>query len=379
MPIYKGMMSSNNSTTNKTNTVSTVSGTVKSRLAALPIFTTSVNGIFYSIETDGSYLYMSGIRYVSGINYLSVEKRLISNGSIVDQADFLPMGTAGGLYSCKVDSSNVYAGGYYTSAATQYAIIYKLNKNNLSLIVWTYTYSVTPYVIDDLCLDTNNVYFTGYYYGGGLVLKGKLQKSDGAQLWVFNNTSTQGYGISRDTSYIYIHKHQGGICAVEKVNPTDGTVLGTSTYSAGAFLRGEITNNYLYVAGFLNTPYTMAKALIEKTIPGNASQWQKTHGPDAPNEQNEYYTAVCDGADTYVVGRAPYSPTQTARMARYAVSDGTEVWGIDHPTITRRSITLCQFNSYIYIVGWDVASTPSTFYLECRNKSNGNLVWEVTS
>ena len=357
-------------------------GMVDSNVATISIsivvscFTPTITNFKPSaMETDGSYLYISGIGYIGALAYHRIEKR-DSDGNLVDQFD-QAIASPGSLSTLKLDNTNIYVGGYRTEAGVEKAIIQKRDKNNLSSQSWEYVYSGSNYEVRDLVLLGDGVYFSGAGLGGTPVMKGKLNQSDRAQVWVFTNTQTASDGISTDGSFIYVHKRTSGIATIEKVNPINGSVLGTKGYSVGNFSKGEIVDGYLYVAGSLNTLYVCAQALVEKVIPAGNSQWQTAYPTVPGGSTNVYDKAICDGSDVYVVGRAPTSaPGPTARIAKHSMSNGAEIWGVNQPTTTKTSYAgFCHLGAYLYVAGWDGDPTKQCFWLEKRNKLDGSLIW----
>jgi len=329
-----------------------------------------------AMETDGSYLYISGIGYIGALAYHRIEKRDL-NGNLVDQFD-QAIALPGYLSSLKLDNTNIYVGGYRTEAGVEKAIIQKRDKNNLSSQSWEYVYSGSNYEVRDLVLFGDGVYFSGAGQGGTPVLKGKVNQSDGTQVWVFANTYTASDGISTDGSFIYLHERASGYATIEKVNPINGSVLGTKDYSPGNFSKGEIVDGYLYVAGNINTLYVGAQALVQKVIPAGNSEWQIAYPTVPGGSTNVYDKAICDGPDVYVVGRAPASaPGPTTRIAKHSTSNGAEIWGVNHPTTTKASGGFCHLGAYLYVAGWDRDPTKQCFWLEKRNKLDGSLIWAI--
>jgi len=209
-----------------------------------------------SICSDNSHLYLAGYRYVSSpIDYICrVEKRRLFDAYLLDYGEYNPIvsGDVETLYSVRIDGSGVYLGGLIReSIGSAYkAIIQKRNLNNLSEILWTWTSYLagTNREIFELYLDSNYVYGVGSQPFN--TIRVKLQKSNGNQIWFFNDGGTQTYG-SDGKDFLYGFKHLSGIRSIEKINLSTGAKTDHS-YEGGTdqFIKGMILGDYAYIAGY---------------------------------------------------------------------------------------------------------------------------------
>jgi hypothetical protein len=93
---------------------------------------------------------------------------------------------------------------------------------------------------------------------------------------------------------------------------------------------------------------------------------------------DEYYTVICDGTYLFAVGRNPKAGDilTCSGGARITCLDllNSQQWILSADS-TRPAITMTEYGNFIYVAGWDNNYSPAHFYLEKRNKSDGELVW----
>lgn len=208
---------------------------------------------YCDVATDGSYLYFVGFQYISPYYYAIIHKRDLVTLAIVDSLEYMYLTYQTNYLTCWLDGSKIYVGGlYYTTPFTVWQqIVQRRDKSNLSSLDWTFTEAVGPTsYINGIIVDGTQVYNVGYT---NLVLKSALNKTTGAKVWQFNNTATAPSGISDDENYIFIHKHAGGLRALEKVDRVNGAVASDTAFTpeSNVFRRGayESSKSALYIGG----------------------------------------------------------------------------------------------------------------------------------
>lgn len=351
----------------------------------------------FAMATDGAYLYIVGQAHIHPAYYLRIEKRSMT-GQLLDQVDVAQMAGAttypGTWKEIVVDSTSIYIGGYTGITATHcQGIVQRRNKFDLADLRWTHTYHLggaTNYTVLDIDQDnlTGDIFFIGDDTGGIAAHYGRLLKADGSVLWFFSRDNPdrgagRGIASSHDplTPWVYASKKNG---YVEKLDAATGASIMSVQTSTRCYLKVRTYLDlwlieHLYLVGY-SLPAGLGDVgetaiVTRKHATTLAAQWEMTHGPDIPLEENMYEGIAIDDFNVYVVGRAPYYPgaTARARMAKYFLDDpGTMLWERDNEIATRQATAICHYGTYIYVAGWDSAKA-SLYYLERRSKADGRI------
>ncbi len=342
-----------------------------------------------AVTNDGTFLYLGGARVLSGNYYFRVEKRLISDGRLVTSLDYM-LGPDANLKlwtSIAVDDTDVYLGGYYIDASSDYkAVIHKVPKTLVSITA-EYEYPSVAgdkYIIDDICLDTAGVFFAGSKINSAVdvaVFKGRIPKSDiTTPTWVLNNTLSQARGITISGDYVYIHKNITTSVGLEKVAKSDGSISYDSLVAGatgGYTHKGQIYNGQLYVAGASPTIGTDKAALYKINVSVPSLTWEQFFDDVALIYVDYYHQAIVDGVNSrvYVIGTSPY-----ATRSLYSCHDlnGVLKWQLLNDVITRRGFCLTYYGDFLYVPVEEPSGVVRRFYLEKRDKADGSLIWTVS-
>lgn len=322
----------------------------------------------YHITHDGTNLWVFGYLSSTG-NGGIIQKIDPVTGLVLDQ---LYDKTNVSLYFHGiVEEDYVYVCG---RLGTNTGIVHKRPKSDLATIEQSYSKQVTAIgAIVGLVSDDDNLYFSGYQTAN--VWRGALQKSDLSQVWFFNNTSAQSYGlcIAADYSVLYIFYQNGTLTGrrIDQVNPANGAIVASFNYGGGFPIRGCISNGQLYLTGSWTDDVLVAykkAALMNIGLSDMIKDWEVNF--DTVGSADEYYTACTDGTNIFAVGRCP----QTAGARIICVDTaGNAIWS-KTAAVTRPGVAIGTLGDFIYVMGWDTSVTPNTKYIEKRSKADGQVI-----
>ncbi len=131
-----------------------------------------------------------------------------------------------------IDDEYVYAGGGK-------GLLTKLNKTNLTQIVWQANYT-SLYWIYDLDVSNDSVYLA---MRQGTIKR--VNKTDNATIWsTTENPSAYVYAILYDGTWVWAGDNKG---TLYKINKTDGTTVWSGNITTGAINDMTGDQNYLYI------------------------------------------------------------------------------------------------------------------------------------
>ena len=318
----------------------------------------------YDMATDGVYLYVCGGQTTVAPNYLAKISK-IDLTTLVVIAEYEYIGTNNPFFSgIRCNGGFVYVAGYdhTTPAGVLTGLIQKIDTATLATVSCTYTLSFapTPVWFQEPEVDDDFVYATGVY-STATVEKVKLNDSDGNNVWEIHTTSNAPVGINQDGTYIYIHKHVGGILNIERAQKSDGASSNFGYVDGGTFYRGDCDGTSLYIGGYSPSSGD-TKGLTQKIKLSDMSElWQYRRNTTVVGFDDSK-RCRSDGSNVYVVGQSG-SPAIT--VLEKLDDDGNLVWT---QSIAGKLITygLILIGDYIYITG-----SPSL--VERRLKTTGEI------
>ena len=297
-------------------------------------FSSSASRMAYAITADASGIYVAGLDYLGGFpNFLwRIEKRDLNTGNVIWIQTNNPSPVSDIAYAITVDTSGIYVTGEDGSGDGQW----RIEKRNLSTgnIIWTQTSnpSVNADVAYAITADASGIYVAGSDCSpGAFKAQWRIEKRDlitGSVIWTHtNNPSADSdipYGITADTSGIYVAGHEGdpSRMRIEKLNPNTGALICTQTSNPNAYsIWAQAITAYaggIYVAGSDNS-----------NSPGGPDlQWRIEKYDGAcitPNISSN--NVLCSGTCT---GTATVTPTSGTGPYTYSWSNGQTTQGISN-------------------------------------------------
>ena len=305
------------------------------------------------------------------------------------------------LNSIKLDSAAgyLYAGGWKQigGPVDQEWYIEKRNISDGSL-VWTATSNPTTGgdQIQSIDIDTSYIYAVGYASGSQ---RGRIEKrnlSNGTLVYATESNPTANndilYSIGIDSNYMYLAGYDAPTSTdeewrIEKRNLSDGSLVFATTSNPttandeASGITIDTTGGYLYAIGYASGGLRWH---IEKRNLSNGSLVYATaSNPSAGNDTGR--TIVLDTAAGYFwAGGYDSTPgNNESRIEKRNISDGALVFSTsDNPTSLDdrvRSLAIDTAAGAIYAAGWDNYGSDAWIHIEKRNTSDGSLVWTATS
>ncbi len=336
----------------------------------------------FDIATDNTFLYVCGNRYYPGppADYKSkVIKIKMSDLSLVDSIEYDEgvSGVVESYYGIRYSNGFIYLSGLGISGTKNRAILHCRPVSDLSTLTWSYNYAAAgldcwfhePEVDDDFVYAIGN-------RGTSAVLKVKVDKTTGAQIWQFNNTFSTPVGINHDTNNLYIYKHSGGHNAIEKVLKSDGTVtlynnlLYDAVQNLGTFIRGCHDGTNIYVCGMSPPGPGLYQNLTMKIKMSDMSwvwSYRTDKMPGAAYETSN--KAVQDGTNIYTLGivNTGDAPFAWDNILEKLDMDGNLV--LSKIIMGYSNYAILQWGSYLYLGLYDYDIDPTFSIVERRLKS----------
>ncbi len=348
----------------------------------------------YASAKDSTYLYVAGHDGSSGSTDWRIEKRLLSDGSLVSG-----FGTAGVITSVTaseqvgaivIDSTYMYVGGYDTTPDWR---IEKRLLTDGSLVAafgtsGVVTGAAASQQIYAMALDSTYLYAAGYDSNTDFRIEKRLL-SNGSLVSGFGTSgvatgataSSQIKTMAIDSTYMYVGGYDSNTdWRIEKRLLSDGSLVsgfGTSGVATGAaasnFLYSmAIDSANMYLAGNDNNgDWRIEKRLLSdgSLVSGFGTSGAVT---GAAVSQSPYAIAL-DSTNMYVGG---YDSNTDWRIEKRLLSDGSLVTGFGTSGVATGSSTtdylysILLDSNYLYAVGFD--NVPD-WRVERRSLADGSL------
>ena len=306
----------------------------------------------YAVTADGSGIYAAGFENAPTDAKWRIEKRALTDGSLIWSQTNNPSGGYDAARGIAVDSSGAYIIGYDISPGNNE---WRIEKRSL--------------------------------------ITGALITSFGTGGVVISNPSTgddKAFGVAVDASGIYIVGFDSLTATsewrIEKRSLTDGSLVWLQTIDAsggsdvayGIAIDG--TGIYVVgqsgVTGVLDLGWRIEK----RTLDLGALTWSQTSNPGTAND--EARGAAVDASGIYVVGRASTSGDDEWRIEKRSLTAGALIWQqTSNPSTSwDEPRDIAVDSSGIYVVGWDRSQGSGNWQwrIEKRGVITGELVWLQT-
>jgi hypothetical protein len=306
----------------------------------------------YAVTADGSGIYVAGFEYSPIDTKWRIEKRALTDGSLIWSQTNNPSGGYDAAQGIAVDSSGVYIVGYDISPGNNE---WRIEKRSLTT--------------------------------------GALIASFGTGGVVTSNPSTgddKAYGIAVDVSGIYIVGFDSSTATsewrIEKRSLTDGLLIWLQTIDASGgsdVAYGiAIDGTGIYVVGQSRASGSLDLAwrMEKRTLDSGALTWSQTSNPSTADD--EARGAAVDVSGVYIVGRASTSGYHEWRIEKRSLTAGAPMWQqTSNPSASwDETRDVAVDSSGIYVVGWDESQGSGNWQwrIEKRGIIAGELVWLQT-
>ena len=364
------------------------------------------------IAIDSNAMYMIGHDRSPGNQEWRVEKRSLTDGSLI--AEFGTNGVVIGDHSMDhdaasgiaIDSTAIYVVGYDHSPGNQEWRIEKRSLTNGSLVtgfgtggVVTSNPSTSFDGATDIAIDSTAMYVVGRDDNPGN-RQWRIEKrslADGSLIGVFTSNPSTGddyvYGIAIDSTAMYVvgYDYSPGDWEwrIEKRSLTDGSlvpgfgpggvVIGDHSMDHDAASGIAIDSNAMYVVGYDygpgNNQWRIEKRSLTdgSLVPGFGTGGVVTSNP-SPGDDRAYGIAI-DSTAMYVVG-SDYSPGNCQwRIEKRSLADGGLV-GVftSNPSLVTVPQGIVIDSTAMYVVGYDFSPGDYQWRMEKRSLADGGLV-----
>jgi hypothetical protein len=356
------------------------------------------------VAVDASSVYMVGFDQSPDNYQWRIEKRSVADGSLVWTTTSNPGTGVDEVTGIAVDGSAFYVVGY-----DMYCIgldcpsRWRIEKRSLTngSLVWTRT-SHPTFVVDRpwaVAVDGSGVYVVGYQGLVPLETQGqwrieKRSLTDGSLTWAQVLTDpdvpeSEARGVAVDSSGVYVVGFQESLWGpewrVEKRDLTDGSLIWnvTSSPSGEDYAYGvAVDGSGVYVAGADVLPGNPEWRMEKRRLTDGSLIWNVTSNP-GPGEDAPTGVTV-DGAGIYVVGvdTTPSGPWEWRVEKRHLI-DGSLIWNVTSNPSPGDDVPygVAVGGSGINVVGSDESQGPDNFEwrIEKRHLADGSLIWNATS
>jgi hypothetical protein len=323
---------------------------------------TSVGFDFHPVDMcmDSSHIYVCGYKITGGDYTCRLVKLSKETFAVVDSVEYdASVGSAVEKYEgVKVDGTYVYLCGYGKSSSEGF--VHKRLKTDLSSLEATYTYAVAAVdcYLREPEIDKDYVYVVGLQ-GAAAVVKVKLNIADLSLVWEYHNTATNPNGLVQSGNFIYLIKHYGGLCSVEKVNKTTAAAT-THNYNNGALYRGSTDDEHIYAVGVSPSSGDVQGAVFKILLADMSKVWMYQRNTTSPGNDQEYRCRF-DGNYVYSIGTTNGADTVLTRLTPDGDLDGEEIL-----SGKLAGYTLLEEDTLIYLAYWNTAEALG--FVESRFK-----------
>ena len=295
---------------------------------------------------DASGIYIVGPEFSTGDAGWRIEKRSLEDGSLLWAQTSNPSQGYDSAYEVAADTSGVYVVGWDRSEGDDQWRIEKRNLNDGSLI-WVQT--VNPGPLDDnaldVAVDASGVYIVGAEY---------------------HEVVSPGY---REVS-----PH----LRVEKRATTDGSLIWVETVAeSSAAWAVSVDSTGIYVVG-ANVFLEEGEWRMEKrSLMDGSLIWVQESNPSSG--YNVAYEVAVDASGIYAVGRDEAPGDKQWRIEKRSLKDGSLIWAqTNNPSSGEDwAWDAAVDTSGVYVVGFDTSLGDRQWRIEKRNLEDGSLIVDV--
>ena len=301
-----------------------------------------------SVAIDSSGIYVVGFDNSPGNDQWRVEKRSLTDGSLLWTQTVDPSNRNDRAYGVAVDSSGVYVAGFENSQGNDQWLIEKRKLADGTLL-WSQTSNPSPTADDEatgVAVDSTGVYVVGF------------DNVPGDDEW-----------------------------RIEKRNLTDGTLLWAQTSNPSNNVDRPISvasdSSGIYVVGFDRSPGNDEWRIEKRNATDGAILWTQTNNPS--NTGDEAIDIAVDPSGIYVVGYDTFFGPEQWRIEKRSITDGALLWNqTENPSSgVDEAWGVALDSSGLYAVGSDNSPNPSSdnfqWRIEKRSLADGAILWNQTS
>jgi hypothetical protein len=307
-------------------------------------------------------------------------------------------------WGVKVDDSGVYIVGDDLSQGNTEWRIEKRSLTNGSLL-WTQVENTSADAdsIWQVAVDDSGIYVVGYDSSPG-DLEWRIEKrnlADGELLWTQTNNPSAGadfaYSVAVDASGIYIvgvDVYTGDDeWRIEKRSLTDGELLWTQTSNPSAgvdWATGVVVDaSGIYAVGYDTVPGDLEWRIEKRSLTDGKLLWTQMSNPTLGEASGIYlgdraFGVAADSSGIYVVGfdNSPAPDDVEWRIEKRSLTDGELLWAQTENLSPRedRAFSVTGGSSGIYVVGFDSPGPGDLEWrVEKRSRADGSLLWTQIS
>ena len=358
-----------------------------------------------AIAVDSTGIYVAGSDKSAGAGRWRVEKRNVSDGSIVWTITSDPHSTCNDIsYAIAVDSTGIYVAGQANAAGACGYYRWRVEKRSLTtgaLITSFGTNGIVDGVASGsdarrataIAVDSTGIYVAGYdaVPGNYQWRIEKLNPTNGSSIWVqTSNPSSQtaeyAYAIVVDSTGFYVAGSDLSLGSsnaqwrVEKRNLTDGNLItsfgtngvATSNPSSSSDVSYTITvdSTGFYVAGYDSSPGNYQWRVEKRSLTDGSQIWVQTSNPSSQNDLA--YAIAVDSTGFYVAGsdKTVGSSNLQWRVEKRSLITGVLIYGVtSNPSSTNdEALAITVDSSAIYAAGYDNVPGNEQWRIEKRAK-----------
>lgn len=345
------------------------------------------------VALDGTYLYVSGRDYQSGVSYAwRIQRRNLSDGATTWTQRVDPTGYPDWGSGIAISGAYMYVVGGKGSSATD--LHWAVEKRNLSdgSLVWPV--SVNPSIGYDIpgrvAADASDIYIAGYDNNGsfnpGYDIQWRIEKrsqSDGSLAWAQNknymNLGDYANDIAVDSSGVYIVGSEnfgsGTMWRMEKRSLADGSIIWEREYNFSSYADSAggvaVDSTGVYVVGYdsvlgsTNYQWRMQKRDLST---GLTVIWDKTSNPTASYDFANSVEVDSNGA--YIAGVYMNGSYYSWRIEKRSLGDGALAWEkTSAPVGYAGPYDIAVNSTGIYVVGYDSVPGNPQWRMEKREKA----------
>ena len=289
------------------------------------------NDASYGVAVDNAGVYTVGYDSSPGDPGWRIEKRSLTDGTLIWQQTENPSSNVDIAYAVAVDGTGIYVAGYdYSQGDAQW----RIEKRSLTdgTLIWQQTNNPSSGddVALDIAVDSSGIYAVGY------------DSSPGNAQW-----------------------------RIEKRRPTDGTLIWQQTENPSSSYSGAcgiaIDRTGIYVAGYDSLPGNTQWRIEKRSLTDGTLIWQQTENPSS--SYDEAYAVAVDGTGMYVVGTDSLPGNTEWRIEKRSLTDGTLIWQqTNNPSSgDDGAYGVAVDSNGLYIVGYEFVRTDWGWRIEKRS------------